>query len=190
MPAPDFIKHTKKKRIRTPIPKYKKVYTVYQYDRRKYSRIFRKIYDLAIKYDLEIFNRTSAYRVLDLCYYKDKQGNRKHLGDSKHIYRYRILQEILKEIADYILIAYEIEPETLKYLYHKTHLFVAYNEEYSQAELIETCFLPIKDRIKIHIALLRKLYKGAEIEKSITEVREIYKIPYKNKLILPGVFYF
>ena len=62
----------------------------------------------------------------------------------------------------------------------KTHLFVAYNEEYSQAELIETCNLPVNQRLKINISLLRRLQTGAEIETAIYETRELYKIPYKE----------
>lgn len=176
---PDAIQ-PKKKRIRYIIPTYKKVYSVYQYNRHKYSKIFKDIQKLALKYDLDIFNRTSAYKVLDLCYCRDKQGKRKHLGDAKHIFRYKVLQEVLKEIADYILIAYEIIPETLEYMYNRTHLYLAYSKEYSQAELIETCNLPIKDRLQIHIELLRRLQNGAEIEQAINETRELFNIPFKD----------
>ena len=171
----------KRQRIRYSIPTYKKVYSIYQYDVPKYKKIFRNIQNLAIKYDANIFKRTSAYRVLEQCYLRDEQGNKNNLGDARHIFRYRTLQAILKEIADYILIAYEIIPEALEYMYKRTHLYLAYNNEYSQAELVETCYFPIDKRIKIHIALLRRLYAGMEIETAIQEVKKLYNI-YKYPL--------
>jgi hypothetical protein len=168
----------KKQRVRYSIPNYKKVYSVYQYDVPEYKKIFKKIHNLAIKYGADIFNRTSAYKVLERCYLRDEQGNKNHLGDARHIFRYKVLQAICKEIADYILIAYEIIPETLEYMYNRTHLYLAYSQEYSQAELIETNNLPVNERLKISIALLRRLKDGAEIETAVKETRDLYKIDF------------
>ena len=64
----------KKKRVRYSVPTYKKVYSVYQYDRLKYSAIFKRIQQLALKYSPEIFKKAAAYKVLDLCYIKDETG--------------------------------------------------------------------------------------------------------------------
>ena len=82
----------KKKRVRHSIPTYKKVYTVYQYNRKKYSEIFKKARALAYKYGRHIFDNVSPYRVLNLCYIRDKNGKLQHIGDEKHIYRIRTLQ--------------------------------------------------------------------------------------------------
>lgn len=170
----------KRQRVRYSIPNYKKVYSVYQYDVPEYKKIFKKIHNLAMKYDADIFNRTSAYMVLERCYLRDEQGNKNHLGDARHIFRYKVLQAICKEIADYILIAYEIIPETLEYLYNRTHLYLAYTPEYSQAELIETCNLPVHQRLKIHIALLRELQTGAEIETAVQKTRDLFNIAFNK----------
>ncbi len=99
----------KKKRVRHTIPTYKKVYTVYGYDRVKFARIFKKVQALAYKYGRHIFDNTNPYKVLKLCYLRDKNGKLKHIGDEKHIYRCKTLHNILKEIADYLFIAYELE---------------------------------------------------------------------------------
>ena len=170
----------KRQRVRYSIPNYKKVYSVFQYDVPEYKKIFKKIHNLAMKYDENIFRRTSAYNVLERCYIRDEQGNKNHLGDEKHIFRYKVLQAICKEIADYILIAYEILPETLEYMYNRTHLYLAYSKEYSQAEILETFDLPIKTRLQMHIALLRELQTGAEIETAVQKTRDLFCIGFNK----------
>ena len=158
------------KRIRYNIPTYKKVYSVYQYHRNKYSSIFKKIQALALKYDESIFYKTSPYRVLDICYKRDKHGHLQHLGDERQIFRYKALENVLKEIANYILIAYEIMPcpDVLNYLYKRTHLII-YDE--NQAELLETIGKPITIRLKTHITLLKCLHAGMEIENAVQIAR-------------------
>ena len=164
-------KSANKKRIRYKIPTYKKVYSVYQYHRNKYSNIFKKIQALALKYNENIFYKTNPYRVLYLCYKRNNQGKLQHLGDEKQIFRYKALESVLKEIADYILIAYEIMPcpDVLRYLFNRTHLII-YKDE-NQAELLETIGKPIRIRLKTHIALLKCLHTGMEIEKAVQIAR-------------------
>lgn len=171
----------KKKRIRSPIPSYKKVYSTYQYDRNKFAQIYKRIQKLALIYDYNIFYRTNPYRVLDLCYQLDQTGNRQSLGDEKHIFRYRALQNVLKEIGDYLVTVYEFRsPDVLKYLFNKTHLIIYKSGEYNQAELLETISLPIKVRLKTHIALLRYLKNGYEIEDAVELTRKTQKVPFLN----------
>ena len=157
------------KKEKKEVPSYKKVYSVYQYDRLKYAAIYKKIQKAALKYDHSIFTRTSPYRVLRLCYVKDEFNKFAHLGDEKHIFRYKALQNILKEIADYLIIAYEILPneDVLQYLFKRTHILLYYQENYSQAELFETISSSIYTRIKVHITLLKCLQKGMEIEEAV-----------------------
>ena len=73
--AVNLILPEKKKRIRHLIPSYKKVYTVYQYDRVKFARIFKKIQSLSYKYGRHIFDKTNPYKVLQLCYLRDEKDN-------------------------------------------------------------------------------------------------------------------
>ena len=177
----------KKKRVRHSVPAYKKVYSVYQYDRLKYSAIFKRIQQLALKYSPEIFKKAAAYKVLDLCYIKDETGKLQSLGDEKHIFRYKVLNDVLKEIADYLLIAYELSTETdvLLYLFRKTHIIVYYQQNGDcQAELFETSNKDIQKRLKIHITLLRYLQKGLEIEEAVSLTRLKYNLPFRNSLEL------
>lgn len=99
-------------------------------------------------------------------------------GDEKHIYRYRILQNVLKEIADYLFIAYEFEnnSDVLKYLFKRTHIIVYAQETDMQAELFEAYRMPLKARLKIHITLLRYLQKGYEIEDAARLTKEKYML--------------
>ena len=170
----------KRKRIRYKIPCYKKIYSVYQYDQKKYHKIYKKIQQLAIKYNESIFYNTNPYRVLSLCYVKDEENQRKHLGDIKHIFRYKTLENIFKEIANYILITYEILPDNdvLKYLFKRTHIVVYAENGNCQAELFETFDKSLTTRLKVHIEILRNLQKGIEIEKAVFNA----VLKYNNRL--------
>ncbi len=179
--------HQKKKRVRYSIPGYKKVYSVYQYDRLKYSAIFKRVQQLALKYSPEIFKKAAAYKVLALCYLRDEFGELQSLGDEKHIFRYKVLNDVLKEIADYLLIAYELSTQTdvLLYLFRKTHIILYYQQNGDcQAELFETCNKDIQKRLKIHITLLRYLQKGLEIEEAVNMTRFKHNLPFLNSLEL------
>lgn len=154
-------KLNKKKRIRYKIPKYKKVYSVYQYDRQKYSSIYKKLHLLALKYSPEIFYRVNPYKVLKLCYIKDEFKMPQSMGDEKHIFRYKALENILKEIADILIQKIEVLPEaeTVICIFKNTCILIYYpsNADDRQAEILETINKPIKTRIKEHITLLKEL---------------------------------
>ena len=166
------------KRIRYQIPYYKKVYTVYQYRRNTYSKIFKQIQALALKYDHNIFYRTSAYRVLDLCYKLDSNGKRQHLGDEKHIFRYPALESVLNMIADCLLRKYQLLPraDVLHYLFKRTGIIIYNDNEEMQAELYQTIRKPIGMRLKANIMLLKCLHAGMEIEDAASNVKKKYPI--------------
>ena len=157
----------KRKRIRYEIPTYKKVYSVYQYDRKKYMEIWQKLRNLAIKYNnSNIFFRVNPYKVLDICYIKDSIGKRIHTGDAKRIFRYKSLQSI------YSLIAYEVFQGQLKLFFGewrllKDGLVIYFEEQGNQAEIQGTELLPVGERLKIHIELLRQLRQGVKLKKAV-----------------------
>ena len=158
------------KRVRPKVPTYLKFYPLYQYDRLK----FRVLLNKWLKTE-EGKNRTyeslvkAQARMLESCWVLDEYNQKKTTGDEKHIYRYKTYEAILVKIADYILDNYNISPkaEVLYYLYKRTGLVVYISEDERQAEIIKTMFRPLKERLKIHISLLRGLKKGLEIEQAV-----------------------
>ena len=163
---------------------FKKIYSVYQFDWFKYAKIYSKLQYLSLEYDSKIFNNVNPYRVLKLCYLRDKKGNKIHLGDEPHIFRYAIYHRILNEIAEFLTIAYELEQnkDVLNYLTKRTNI-VVYNTDEEQKDDKEKDILcaefqdlknkPFDIRFKVHCRLLKGLYKGLEIEEAVEEARKI-----------------
>ena len=175
-----------KKRIRNKVPVYKKVYSVYKYDRLKYTKIFKNIQKVSLRYSSDIFKNTNPYKVLRLCYLRDKNGKLQSLGDQKHIFRYKVLNNVLKEISEYLFNVYKLLPQkdVLLYLFKRTHLVVYNGMEESQSEFLETHYKSPDLRLKVHISLLRNLKKGYEIEQAVYIARKKYNLPIINNLKL------
>lgn len=183
------VKKETKKRVHYAIPTYKKVYSVYQYDRVKYAEIWKKIRALALKFNRpEIFFNVSPYRVLEHCYIK-KNDKKKHLGDEHHIFRYKALHKICDEIAIEVLNGQNLLPfdgiilkkdglnlylniyqEKYEWFDNKTKRYKTFQGEKMtavQAEIEGTETLPIKVRLKIHIKLLRLLRQGFKVKRAV-----------------------
>lgn len=89
-----------KKRIRAKYPSYLKVYSIYQYDHNKYRELYKPIIKKALEEDNpDIYWKANPYDLLNECYFRDKKGNKKRLGDEKHIFRYKTLYKLYKEIG-------------------------------------------------------------------------------------------
>lgn len=159
-----------KKRIRPLVPSYKKVYSPYQYDWDKYASIYKKIQELAIKLNNpQIYHRVNPYRVLDLCYLFDENGNRQDLGDEKHIFRYKTLEKVRRAIAKELLETHNLctDVSVLKYLYKRTGIVLEMQNTHAWAELANIWELPIKERLTINLRILKNLRKGLEIEEAV-----------------------
>lgn len=152
-------------------PSYIKRYVVYAYDTNKYRAIWAKLKNLAIKYNNpDIFFKVNPYRVLEYCYIKDNNGNKKHLGDAKHIFRTTALAKIFDEIA------YEIFQGQQKLFFGewrliKDGLVIYFEQDGCQAEIQGTELLSVSQRLKIHIALLRYLRKGMKLKKAVNAAK-------------------
>jgi len=154
-------------RIHYTIPAYKKIYSVYQYDQQKYNDIFKRVQQLAFKYGRKIFDNVNSYDVLKQCYVLD-DGNKQHLGDEKHIYRYSSLEKVLSELAQTLLKKHNLQnnPEVMQYLFKRTNI-AFYDDVKPQAEFMPTFRLPINWRLKVNILLLKLLKEdGLEIEEA------------------------
>lgn len=173
-------------RFKPDIPKFKKVYSIYAYDLKKYHKIWKKIYNLSIKYGLHIHHKTNKYKVLSHCFIKDECGNKISLGDEKHIFRYAAYHRILEALAEEFISYYDFYkcPDTMLYLMNRTHLILFIEEkEKPLIELFEFTSRDIKERIKAHITILRLLRRHTlEIEEIINLVKAKYQIkPLKEK---------
>lgn len=193
-----FLDNPIKKRIHYKIPHFKNVYSVYQYDRKKYTEIWKKVRKLAIKFDNpDIFFRVSAYSVLRHCYIK-KNNEFKKLCDEKHIFRYKKLHNIYDEIAQEILQGQNLLPFD-GFILKKDGLNIylnVYNEEFEwyddkiknykkfkgskyvavSAEIEGTENLPLAKRLKIHIELLRLLRQSIKIKKAVKNIKKKFKL--------------
>lgn len=87
-------------------------------------------------------------------------------GDERHIFRIKVLHKLYSLIFGYcnINIFEQFERKDLNGL-------TVWGEE-KQAEITDTSYLPIGDRVKKHIKLLRLLRKGFSIEESLRAVNE------------------
>ncbi len=140
-------------RIRYDIPTYEKFYSIWQYDRLK----FRELMNAWLKTKegkertLETL-REKQKEVLEKCYILDENENKKRDCDEKHIFRCKNLQRIHE------LIFKEIMFKRMSGKLPKgDFITICYEEQ--QAEIKDSWTMSIKDRVKAHIKLLRKLRK-------------------------------
>mgnify|MGYP007012517508 CR=1 FL=1 len=147
----------KTKRIRYSKPTYFKFYSIYQYDRQK----FREILNAQLSGETEPL---SQKEILDKCYCRDEEGNLIPDSDQKHIFRFRTLENLHTRIYDYL----GIDPFLRTYRLTFCGLFVYPDEQ--QAEIPNTWNMTIKERIILHIKLLRKIQKGLSEGKAIEEI--------------------
>lgn len=157
------------------IPSYKRVYSVYQFNQQKYNKIFKKVQALAFKYGAHIHDKAQRYKVLELCYCR-REGKRVHLGDEKHIFRYKALHNICDCVASELRERHNllIREDVLSYLYKRTGLIYYFDCLGESAELKQAIRKPLKERIKIAIRLLRGLRdKALSIEQATAYAIEI-----------------
>ena len=157
-----------KKRIRYDVPNYLNFYSLYQYDRNK----FRKLLRAWLKTD-EGKNRTletlqaKQNEILEECFIRDENGNKLKDSDEKHIYRYRTLFDIQRAIYDKI--QWEFINSGSIFIIDDMNL--DYDDKTAEIKGTEWG-MSIKDRVIIHIRLLRLLRKGLSIKESIKLIKK------------------
>ena len=145
-------------RIRYIVPTYEKFYTIWQYDRLKFRVLMNEwLRTDEGKYRTLETLRAKQKEVLDQCYILDEYGNKKRDCDEKHIFRYGTLERIHEAIYNEIMFK---RIEGKRYVGDEITL----NDEEMQAELKDTWQLSIRDRIKVHIKLLRRLRENNAVE--------------------------
>ena len=152
-----------KKRIRYAVPTYIKFYSLYQYNRDKFRKLMKEWLNTE-----EGKNRTYATlrkkqnEILELCYARDEYGNKLKDSDEQHIYRIRTLHKIYEQIYAYYIASFSLEKQGLRI-----------DAEEKQAWLdIDDLKMSIKNRVIIHIRLLRLLRRGLSIKEAICRMKE------------------
>lgn len=179
-------------------PDWDKFYTVYMFDQTKYHRLMEAVVNkdesklFAEERELlkgyTIFQREE---IKELCYVRDNEGNKKPLGDERHIFRIRTLHKLYAKLYEYAhlnpLLAKE---EVINRLQYQDDLTLAesaflcrlqelnqkgysiyFDYYYKKGKLVldnmleikGTELLPIAERVKAHIDLLRRLKRGERL---------------------------
>lgn len=176
------------KRIRPPEPVWDKFYSVYAFNETKYHDIcdafknhkWFKLYKYPELRIHELTNCTSKDKELfkELSYVLDEEGQKQHLGDEKHIYRYKTLNKVKELIANYIDYHFTNKKPGSEYytLYIEKYTDVYYTHQGTQykgqkfkiieVEINNTWQLSIKQRLLIHLQALRLLRQGHSIEEA------------------------
>ena len=186
-----------KKRVRFSETVWVKFYSVYAFNESKFHDIcdafekhkWLKLYKYPELRIHELTNCTSKDKVLflNLSYALDEEGQKQHLGDEKHIYRYKTLNKIKELIANYIDYHYTeelpqseyftlyIEKYTDDYYTYRGTQYKGENFVIAEVEINNTWQLSIKQRLLIHIKALRLLRQGHSIEEACKRASAITK---------------
>lgn len=127
---------TKFKKRERPL-KWRKFYSVYAYDFTGYHNFCKQ--------------NPIPLNIIPQEFYILENGTKKHLGDEKHIFRIKALHSIYTKIYDFC----NINPFD-KFDNIKRDGLTIWKEE-QQAEITGSELLPINERLKLHIRLLRQL---------------------------------
>lgn len=187
----NFFRKCNNKVTQINIPLYRKVYSAYQYDQKKYMEIYKKLHDVALKLKKPaIFWNVSPYKILNLCYVKYKpcefdcsltplpkgegrEGTRRRL-DERHIFRLKALHKIYETLAD------EITKNQLTLKFDDRILFndgiiIFFDSEFGNQAIVQgTEKMPISNKVIIHIELLRMLRKGTKLKKAVKLIKNNY----------------
>lgn len=159
-------------------PDYAKFYTIYQYDRENFKKELRsEIEKRQADYSTKIKNEDEFLKIqnaiLEKWFLKDEQGLKLRDSDEVHIFRIKTLHKIHELIFSYT----GIMPINSPYYYEglkviKKDGLLIYPKE-SQAEIEGTWQGSIKERLKIHIKLLRLLRGGFSVRESILKLKGV-----------------
>ena len=172
-------------RIRYEIPTYLKFYSIYQYDRDKFTKLLKIWLDTD-----EGKNRTfetlkaKQDEILELCYVRDKDGHLLRDSDENHIFRYPTLAKIYNLIYNLIganpfVESYEQDGLIVSRDVYTKEDYTYQGKIYKGQEFVNvsasikgTDNLPIKQRVIIHIRLLRLLRKGLSIKEALWQIKK------------------
>lgn len=186
-----------KKYTKFEFPDYQKRYSVYAYDHTKFVKKYKKIKKLAQdEGNPDIYWSVNPYDIIEQCIIRNKDGTKKHLNDEKHIFRLKTLHRVYELLAQEVLKGQQLIPFDGCFIdLHKVRVTLnKYDDEIYEhkkvrggfgkyrgerfivvnAELQGSEMLPIYQRLKIHLNLLRELRNGLTIKQAVYKTRRKY----------------
>jgi hypothetical protein len=144
-----------------------KAYELYKFDEIGYHRATKEYLQTNNIKEIARIQPTVLKEIKNAYYIKDDYGRRCPLGDERHIYRYQTLYKVMNQIALILTQGIEFNSDA-DYVENNVRIMVNYydNNEYNErlAEIIDTHSLTIRERVILHLNLLRKLRKQAKNE--------------------------
>ena len=142
-----------------------KAYELYKFDEIGYHRATKEYLKANNIKEIARIQPTVLKAIKNEYYIKDEDGRRCPLGDEKHIYRYQTLYKVMNRIALILTQGIEFHSDA-DYVEDNVRIMVNYydNSEYNErlAEIVDTHTLPLRERVILHLNLLRKLRKKAK----------------------------
>ena len=188
-----------KKRVHNPVPEFVKFYTIYQYDREKYKTLMKEWLNTPAGECRTIFSLYRNHKeILDESCLRDENNQKLRDCDEKHIFRnsslnyepeysaddkkrtpglhsllYTELQSIgaipILSVIDRI--GHTIAPTNFEPKSYELDGMMIHPSE-KQAEIKNTWFLPIKDRVIVHSKLLKMFRnRDKELYSSLTSIQ-------------------
>lgn len=204
LPFEDFVYSLKGKRIHPPA-EFEKFYSVWAYydtkfndlckmiSQRNYSKINR--YPDITKELLDGLTLHDTDKIKNLCWVLDDEGQKRHLGDKKHIFRTKTLKnlrallvefldyetlmsfaqigenEIIKDFGDFVY--YEERYTTEFYIYQGTR-YKGQQFTTKDIELKWVVDADIKTQVKTYIKVLRLCRGGLPLQEAVQKVKKEY----------------
>lgn len=179
-----------KKRIHYVEPKWEKFYSVYACDFTKYNALCTAItdqnFDKVIQnypdvdlITLKSYTRKDFDKLKLLCYAKDEEGKKIHLGDQKHIFRFKTLNNLKSLLVKYLENRPVFHSDSVKISFDNfTYYQEAYEARDPKDRIIEEIELDwlenynIKQKINTYIKVLRLCRKGILLQQAVNYVKE------------------
>ena len=134
----------KQKRVRYKTPTYNRFYSIWQYD--------RNLFNFFIQERKKGLINLSQEEIINKCLILDENGNKQRDTDERHIFRIKALHKIHNYI--YITLGFDDFSDIEKpFIINGVKIF----PDEQQAEILNTWRFTIKERLILHIALLRRI---------------------------------
>lgn len=172
----DLMLSIQQSRISTNNAEWDKFYTVYSFDEIKYHKLCKQ------------YPNSDRTQLKQQCYVLDESGKRQYLGDENHIFRISVLHNIQNELSKYCVdkrkyldywqkdssTSYKADYYTLYYERYDKGVYVFEGKEYKilnphdyyEVELNNTWQLPIKQRVLLHLKVLKMCRNGMSLEEA------------------------